>query len=605
VRRRWICFLSSGKKIFPSYKFTWITFYQGMLAVAARQNFTSSRKIVGKTRLLPYTLLLITICVLMTVVSVSMIGGVVVDQISDDRDAAVQVEQDLIRRLQAAIGEADAATYGYTLTSQPEFLSSYFQAVKLLSNQGVDLLGRLDPVYVLPQQGEGEPAVKTLHALLAAWDIAVGLVQSNRPANAATALNTAHARLLVLQLSEMLQARFTRNAEVRMARDDAAAIWLMSLRGATLLSIAVSIVVMIGATKRIASTIASGQAARQQVEQLFTMGDMLQSAVDLEDTNAVLRATAVRLMPGLSGALYVFNNSRDRLDLATQWGDPAQNHIDHMTPAACWALKRGKPHVNEVHPGSLRCVHTSKARVALDIPMVARGQLHGMLEIVAEGLDAADRLEAARPIAVAIGDVMSLALSNAALRDQLRNQALHDGLTGLYNRRFLGEVLDRLCLDSERRGSSIALIMLDLDHFKRLNDTHGHAAGDAVLREVATTIQAAVRGTDLACRYGGEEFLILLPDCELEVAEAKAELLRHRIANLILPGGVSVTGSFGIAALPATSLAAQTLVTDADAALYQAKTSGRDRVMIAPAREARRMFTAVNNAESAALTIAD
>ena len=179
---------------------------------------------------------------------------------------------------------------------------------------------------------------------------------------------------------------------------------------------------------------------------------------------------------------------------------------------------------------------------------------------------------------------MSLALSNAALRDQLRNQALRDGLTGLYNRRFLEEVQERLCLDAMRRESSIGLIMLDLDRFKKLNDTHGHGAGDTVLREVAAAVMSCLRATDIGCRYGGEELLVLLPDCGLDMAAAKAEQIRHKIAGLTFVGGMSVTASFGVAALPETSTTAATLLNDADTALYKAKTGGRDRVIAAPGR---------------------
>ena len=210
----------------------------------------------------------------------------------------------------------------------------------------------------------------------------------------------------------------------------------------------------------------------------------------------------------------------------------------------------------------------------------------GVLEIAADSADAEVRLDAARPIANAIADAMSLALSNAALRDQLRNQALRDGLTGLYNRRFLEEVRERLCLDAERRGSSIGLIMIDLDRFKQLNDTHGHGAGDTILREVAEAIVSSIRATDIACRYGGEELVVLLPDCGLEMTAAKAEQIRHRIANQTFSGGISVTASFGIAALPEISASARALMADADTALYQAKTGGRNRVAVSAAQRA-------------------
>jgi diguanylate cyclase (GGDEF)-like protein len=417
---------------------------------------------------------------------------------------------------------------------------------------------------------------------------AIDLVQHDRPEDALTALNTAHAREQSERLRDQLDAHFDREAKAEAAHDRKVALWLTILRAATLSGIITSVVTMIMASRRTGNAIAAGWVASRNIEQLFAMGDMLQSAADMDDTNAVLRASAARLMPEVSGSLYVFNNSRDRLDLATHWGSLPAAHTDHMAPSACWALKRGKPHMNKIQAGALRCAHCSDGSLTLDIPMTARGQLHGLLEIMADGPDAAGRLEAVRPIATAIGDAMSLALSNAVLRDQLRHQALRDALTGLYNRRFLEEMLERLCLEAVRRDNSIAMIMLDLDHFKKLNDAHGHGAGDTVLRDVAAAILASIRATDIACRYGGEELLVLLPDCGLEMAAAKAEQIRVRIASLGFVGGIAVTASFGVATLPETSSTGQALLSTADAALYEAKTGGRDRVVLAAPRRIQR-----------------
>ena len=176
------------------------------------------------------------------------------------------------------------------------------------------------------------------------------------------------------------------------------------------------------------------------------------------------------------------------------------------------------------------------------------------------------------------------------------NQALRDALTGLYNRHFLEEALDRMCLDAERRKTSIAAIMIDIDHFKRLNDQHGHAAGDAALQEIASTILSCVHRTDMACRYGGEELAILLPDCSLAAAAEKAEEIRGRIADLRTHEGLSVTASLGVAAIPETTIRAGDLLSSADAALYQAKQEGRNRVVLATARSTRQRLNLVETA---------
>jgi diguanylate cyclase (GGDEF)-like protein len=356
------------------------------------------------------------------------------------------------------------------------------------------------------------------------------------------------------------------------------------LQGVTLACVLTAIAAMIYAFGSITRAIDNGFRAKQQTDELFAMADMLQSAADQADTNEVLRAAAANLVPGFSGALYVFNNSRDRLDLSTQWGALAESSSDHIGPDSCWALKRGKPHLNRADAGALRCAHAHDGLVVLEIPMAARGQLYGLLEIIADGADAPERLRQVQPVAMAMGDAMSLALSNIALRERLRNQALRDSLTGLYNRRFLEEMLERICQDAERRKAPVSAIMIDLDHFKQINDKYGHGAGDAILRDVAATIMASLRSVDVACRYGGEELAILLPDCTLEMAAGKAEQIRSRIASTSGAAGPSVTASLGVASIPETSSGPVDLLPIADAALYQAKQQGRDRVVTATVR---------------------
>jgi diguanylate cyclase len=181
---------------------------------------------------------------------------------------------------------------------------------------------------------------------------------------------------------------------------------------------------------------------------------------------------------------------------------------------------------------------------------------------------------------------MSLALSNIALREKLRTQSLRDPLTGLYNRRYMEDALDRYLSMAERNGDATSVIMIDLDHFKKLNDEHGHAKGDAVLRDAAVQLVGALRPADVVSRYGGEEILVILPTCPLEDAMLKAEILRSRIESLSEMHGCSVSASFGVACVPQTSGKAD-LIPMADAALYEAKQAGRNCVRAAEARAPR------------------
>lgn len=341
------------------------------------------------------------------------------------------------------------------------------------------------------------------------------------------------------------------------------------------------------AKARATAVVASNQ-TRVQVERLFAMTDMLQSAGDHTDANSVLRATASELLPRFGIALYVFNNSRDRLVLSTDWGDHGTDELPTtVAPSQCWALKRGKPHINEPGDGKLCCEHHSGSAHVLELPMVARGEILGLLQVYAVGEDGLERLNEIWALATALGDAMSLALSNIMLREKLSNQALRDALTGLYNRRYMEDTLLRFSRLAERENKPLSAIMIDLDHFKRLNDEHGHAMGDAVLRDVASTLIGCLRESDVACRYGGEELIVLLPSCDIEDAAEKAEVIRSRIAALSQTHNVPVSASLGVATIPVTSASPAELVAAADAALYRAKQAGRNQVMLAPRRGAR------------------
>jgi diguanylate cyclase (GGDEF)-like protein len=325
----------------------------------------------------------------------------------------------------------------------------------------------------------------------------------------------------------------------------------------------------------------------EQLAQLFRMTEMLQSVTTREDASLVLRVTAERLLPGLAGRMHLLDDAHGRLQEVVNWGEIGAPASEGVSASCCWALRGGKPYLNGLRAGGLRCAHIGEDASTLEIPMLVGGEVFGLLEIVSTEVDGEWRLREAQALASALADSMALALSSMALREKLHHQALRDGLTGLYNRRFLDEVLERLALDAQRRKVPLAAIMIDLDHFKKLNDQHGHAMGDRVLRDAAAAIVACLRATDLACRYGGEELLVLLPDCALEMALTKAEQIRGKIAELSLgTERPAVSASLGVAAIPETSVRTNDLLASADAALYVAKQQGRNRVAAAAIRPA-------------------
>jgi diguanylate cyclase (GGDEF)-like protein len=344
---------------------------------------------------------------------------------------------------------------------------------------------------------------------------------------------------------------------------------------------------------------AASERRGQELAALVEMGELLQSGSEAQDIRAVVAHAARRLLPGLAGWLYAFNNSRDRLDLAASWAaargggarslaepaDPEDGPPDHVGPSECWALKRGRPHLsNPTDEAGLGCAICSGTGGGMCVPMSARGEVQGVLHLATDPGAAPTREQVA--LAAALGDGVSLALANLALRERLRGQALRDALTGLYNRRFFEEMVEQLESQLQRGSRTVAALMLDLDHFKAINDRHGHAVGDAVLRAVGALLLSRLRRSDTACRYGGEEIVILMPDCEIEEATERADEIRRAVANLSTTAGSlpMVTASVGVATAPTSAPRLADAVRAADAALYEAKHTGRNRVCAAPAR---------------------
>jgi len=187
-----------------------------------------------------------------------------------------------------------------------------------------------------------------------------------------------------------------------------------------------------------------------------------------------------------------------------------------------------------------------------------------------------------------------LALDNAQLHHNLREESIRDPLTNLFNRRFMQEALSQEVLKAKRTSRTLAVVMFDLDHFKNLNDTFdhfknlndtfGHDAGDEALRQLSLLLKTTIRGSDIACRYGGEEFTLILPEASLTDASLRMEQLRQNLKALIIQHqGKSIdrlSGSFGIAMYPNHGLTSEALLKSADEALYQAKQAGRDRVIV-------------------------
>ena len=336
------------------------------------------------------------------------------------------------------------------------------------------------------------------------------------------------------------------------------------------------------------------QRRTNEMTDLNELGSLLQSSATVDEVFAVVGSSGKKLfLTSLGGALYLFKSSRNLLECSASWGI-ADNNEKIFAPSACWSLRRGQPHWSESMEGNIRCAHLKDATVAnyLCVPLIAQGDTLGVLQLVYQNGAGAAEIDgmhsSERHLGVAAASQIALSLASLRLRESLRDQSIRDPLTGLFNRRFMQECLDRELLRGTRKNRSLAVIFIDVDHFKRFNDVFGHEAGDQVLRSMGDFFRLHFRGDDIICRYGGEEFAIILPESTAQDAASRAELLRIAARTLKLKHNDvtldPVTLSAGIAGFPEHASSARELLQVADACLYEAKKSGRDRVILAKAK---------------------
>ena len=341
--------------------------------------------------------------------------------------------------------------------------------------------------------------------------------------------------------------------------------------------------------------VALGEAEEQAQEavKLTELVDILQSCQTAEEAYLIIGNTLPATLSFPSGALCMTTPSRNLVEVKATWGDTVITEKE-FAPDQCWALRRGKVHRGEGSAKPMRCAHVSESLAGgyTCIPLAAQGEtlgvlclqnpsqfpnpLFGSLEHQAEALILQAR---------AVAERISLVLANLSVREVLRNQSIRDSLTGLFNRRFMEESLEREVRRAARNKEGLALLMLDLDHFKHFNDTFGHQAGDVLLRGFGEFLSQGTRGHDVVCRYGGEEFLIALSGTSVDAACERADLLREDLKQLTVryAGQVlgSVTASIGVSAYPEHGATVEELVRAADKALYRAKKEGHDRVVVA------------------------
>ena len=492
----------------------------------------------------------------------------------------------------ADISDVQSAQRGYMLTGDSGQLASYRMARARLDSR----LARAATL-AAPRQ-EDRLALDSLARLARErLDAAQVIVDARTGADAESL------RRAVLQGNdEILTARlrialkdFQDTQDRRLSEADQA---LRALTGTARLAwAAIAIVVMVGsllafaylyrqansrrrAEVQLRRTIGKQERVLFEVSAMSTMMELVHICRAQSEANHVIGEVLPQLLPTVSGALYVMRASQDALELQFSWGDGARPQV--FAPDDCWALRRSRMHLVERTRSAITCRHIEASQHAcLCAPLVGHGEVLGVLHLATTQ---EHRLSAdVQRLAGVLAEQLSLALGNLRLQETLRSRSERDPLTDLYNRRHLELSAERELARAGRHGHPLTFLMLDVDHFKLFNDTHGHDAGDAVLREVAHVLKRHTRTEDIACRYGGEEFLLVLPGCPLEDAYQKAEAIREAIAQLRVSAGGAVlsrvTASLGIGCFPQHGDRLDELIRAADAALYKAKAAGRNQIV--------------------------
>lgn len=321
-----------------------------------------------------------------------------------------------------------------------------------------------------------------------------------------------------------------------------------------------------------------------QLELLRDMSRNLLACSSTSATHEILADFGRQAFPEGSGRMFFSDDASGDLVSVASWGE-AFSRPERLHAGDCLALRRGQPYFFHSEDTEPICPHLERSvhSCSLCVPLESQRETFGLLTLVGEMEDAPS--EAALSLAVAMAQSVALAVGHLRMRERLESQSVRDPLTGLFNRRYLEESLTRELAQASRHRLPLGLIMIDLDRFKDYNDNLGHPAGDELLRRIAQLLQRGVRAGDIACRYGGDEFAVILPGASLEITRVRAvELLGSvkRLGSGAARGPArAVTLSTGVAAFPEHGTGAQELLHAADVALYQAKAQGRDRAVVA------------------------
>ena len=320
-----------------------------------------------------------------------------------------------------------------------------------------------------------------------------------------------------------------------------------------------------------------------EIELMHRLANMLAACNNMVEAQKIVSDVLPRILGNVNGSVSLMRASRNQLVTQLDWGEEWPGSRS-FAPDECWSLRKGRVYQSNDEFHTLSCEHMENVgdNQTLCIPLTAHGNTIGIMHLYF-GSSEVEIDEMTEQLAFSVAEHLGLALANLSLQEKLRSQALSDPLTGLFNRRFFEQKLTEHAMNSATSEQPLSLLMLDLDHFKRFNDNFGHDAGDFVLKEISTLLKRSVRDDEIACRLGGEELAVLLPQSNMKQATEFANTLCEAVRSLHLEHkGLSLGQlgvSIGVSTYPKPSSDMESLVKMADQALYMAKDLGRSRVV--------------------------
>lgn len=497
----------------------------------------------------------------------------------------------------ASVLDAESVTRGYLITGDKKFVINYdikiakiwtdFKTLKTLTKDNTEQAERLIAL---------EPLISDkINTMQNSIDYKKSHASQNLEANSLVYHGQQVSMQIKALLNDIYQAEqlLLQMREADTLKNFKSNVYLTTFMA--LLSIVFLIVMIVYINKLLSHIIVTNNKLEHQANEISIVNEMnnlLVSSDTISESMQILSSYLKVLLPFCAGVIYLMKSSANYLESIAEWGDPVV-HGKIFSPSQCWALRQGKIHEFLNNGMSIACEHTQESNTSpayICIPLLAQNEIIGVLylEFTHNANERASDIKKLakknRLLIQNLADQASLSISNIKLHDVMKTRSTRDSLTNLYNRSYLTDTLDRDIQRAKKKHVSLAIVMMDLDLFKNVNDTYGHEAGDVLLKSISALLINEIHESDIVCRYGGEEFLIVFYDVTLDDTLARIEKIRILISELKFTfngAKYSPSASFGIAMYPDHGDEdSEKLIKSADEALYQSKHEGRNKVTV-------------------------